>query len=112
MVKINAAGEAIMKFNSFAFIFLTPGFSAEENSIMTEKNGYRFKAVGIDMADKSKVIAVAKALAAEGYQMLELCGGFGPEWAYKVTEALEGKVPVGGVSYGPQFRQALADLMR
>ena len=37
-----------MKFNSFAFIFLTPGFSAEENSITTEKNGYRFKAVGID----------------------------------------------------------------
>ena len=44
--------------------------------------------------------------------MLELCGGFGPEWVYKVTEALEGKVPVGGVFYGPQFRQALADLMR
>lgn len=101
-----------MKFNSFAFIFLTPGFSAEENSIMTEKNGYRFKAVGLDMANKSNVIAVAEALATEGYQMLELCGGFGPEWAYKVSEALEGKVPVGSVFYGPQFRQALADLMR
>lgn len=101
-----------MKFNSFAFIFLTPGFSAAENSMMTEKNGYRFKAVGIDMTDKSKAIEVAKALAAEGYQMIELCGGFGPEWVYKVTEALENKIPVGGVFYGPQFRQALADLMR
>ncbi len=102
----------MMKFNSFAFIFLTPGFNPQDNTLISEKNGYRFKAVGIDMKRKEEVITVAQNLVAEGYQMLELCGGFGPEWVYKVTEALEGKVPVGGVFYGPQFRQALADLMR
>lgn len=101
-----------MKFSSFAFIFLTPGFNPEKNHCMMAENGYRFKAVGIDMNDKSKVIEVAKQIADEGYQMIELCGGFGPEWIDKVTQALDNKIPVGGVFYGPQFRQPLADLFK
>ncbi|MEM1243647.1 MAG: DUF6506 family protein [Pseudomonadota bacterium] len=101
-----------MKFKSFAFIFLSPGFTPEENTVTTEKQGYKFKAVGVDMSDKARALDVAVALAAEGYQMIELCGGFGPEWAYKIAEKLENQVPVGAVLYGPTFRQQLADLMR
>lgn len=101
-----------MQFKAFAFIFLTPGFDPKSNTVTTEKNGYRFKAVGIDMNKKEDVIAVAQSLASEGYQMIELCGGFGPEWIYKVSAALNNKVPVGGVFYGPQFRQQLADLFK
>lgn len=101
-----------MQFKFFAFIFLTPGFSAATNTINTEKNGYRFKAVGIDMHKKEEVITVARSLVAEGCQMIELCGGFGAEWIYKVSEALEDKIPIGGVFYGPQFRQQLADLFK
>lgn len=101
-----------MKFNSFAFIFLSPGFCPEENTVTTSKDNYRFKAVGIDMAHREQVLDVAQQLAAEGYQMIELCGGFGPEWAFKVAEILENKLPVGAVYYGPQFRQQLADLVR
>ncbi|WP_062264427.1 DUF6506 family protein [Endozoicomonas arenosclerae] len=101
-----------MRFNSFAFIFLSPGFSPLENTVSTGKGGCQFKAVGIDMDHKEEVLAVAEGLVAEGFQMIELCGGFGPEWAYKVAEHLEGKVPVGAVYYGPQFRQQLADLMK
>ena len=100
-----------MKFNSFAFIFLSPGFCPEDNTVATKKDNYRFKAVGIDMANKEKALDVAEQLVEEGYQMIELCGGFGPEWAYKVAERLENKIPVGTVFYGPQFRQQLADLM-
>lgn len=101
-----------MQFKSFAFIFLTPGFAPETNSVISEKDGYRFKAVGIEMSQKEQVIIVAKQLVEEGYQMIELCGGFGPEWTYKVSAALENKIPVGGVFYGPQFRQQLADLFK
>lgn len=101
-----------MKFKSFAFIYLSPGFSSESNTVATEKDGCRFKAVGIDMNQKESVISVAKSLAEEGYQMIELCGGFGPEWMHRVSEALEYKIPVGGVFYGPQFRQQLADLFK
>ena len=99
-----------MKFKKFAFIFLSPGFTPELNTVATEKDGYQFKAVGIDMNKKEEVITVAKKLAKEGYQMIELCGGFSPEWAYKVSLALENQIPVGSVFYGPQFRQQLADL--
>lgn len=101
-----------MQFKAFAYIFLTPGFSPESNSMVSEKDGYRFKAVGIDMNKKGEVITVAKTLAEEGYQMIELCGGFGPEWIYNVSLALDNKIPVGGVFYGPQFRQQLADLFK
>lgn len=101
-----------MQFKAFAFIFLTPGFSPETNTVTTEKEGYRFKAVGIDMNNKKNVISVAEKLVEEGYQMIELCGGFGPEWVHKVSVALDHKIPVGGVFYGPQFRQSLVDLFR
>ncbi|MGI9278963.1 MAG: DUF6506 family protein [Endozoicomonas sp.] len=101
-----------MDFHSFAFIFLSPGFSPRDNTVVTEKGDYQFKAVGIDMAHKEQVLMVADELVAEGFQMIELCGGFGPEWAYKVSEHLEGKVPVGAVYYGPRYRQQLADLMK
>ena len=55
---------------------------------------------------------IAKQIVNEGYQMIELCGGFGPEWIDKVTKALDNEIPVGGVFYGPQFRQTLADLFK
>jgi hypothetical protein len=101
-----------MQFKAFAFIFLTPGFDPETNSMTTERNGYRFKAVGIDMNKKEDVVYVAKTLVQEGYQMIELCGGFGPEWIHSISAALDYKIPVGGVFYGPQFRQQLADLFK
>lgn len=112
-IKITYALEGIMgmKFNSFAFIFLTPGFSPMENTVFTEKDNYRFKAIGIDMANKELALDVAEQLVEEGYQMIELCGGFGPEWAFKVSERLKNKIPVGAVYYGPQFRKQLAQLM-
>lgn len=101
-----------MQFKAFAFIFLTPGFSPETNTVISEKDGYRFKAVGIDMNQKENVVTVAKKLVKEGYKMIELCGGFGPEWIHKVSLALDNKIPIGGVFYGPQYRQQLADLFK
>lgn len=101
-----------MQFHSFAFIFLSPDFTPEENTVTTEKGNFRFKAVGINMNHKERCLEVAKQLVSEGYQMIEICGGFGPEWMHKISEALKGKVPVGGVFYGPQYRAQLADLFR
>lgn len=103
--------EGIMKFNSFAYIFVLPGFNAESENMTIEKNGFRFKAVGVDMGNKEEAIAAAKSLRDEGYQMIELCGGFGPEWAYKISKALGDDTPVGGVYYGPASRKTLVDLL-
>lgn len=101
-----------MKFHSFAFIFIAPGFTPEDNTIETSKDGYAFRAVGVDIAEKERCLEVAEQLAKEGFQMIEICGGFGPEWAYKISEHLNNQVPVGAVFYGPQFRQQLADLFK
>ena len=101
-----------MKFHSFAFLFLGPGFSPEANTIETNNDSCTFRAVGIDMHNKQHCLEVAEQLANEGFQMIEICGGFGPEWAYKIAEYLDNQVPVGGVYYGPQFRQQLADLFK
>lgn len=101
-----------MRFQQFAFVFLTPSFSPERNTISTSSPTHRFKAVGIDPVEKWRVLDVAKELHAEGYQMIELCGGFGPQWAYRVSEALNYSVPIGGVYYGPEYRQQLVDIFK
>lgn len=101
-----------MKFHSFAFIFLGPEFSPADNTIETSNDNCTFRAVGVDMYNKQQSLEVAEKLAHEGFQMIEICGGFGPEWAYKIADHLDYQVPVGGVYYGPQFRQQLADLFK
>jgi len=41
-------------------------------------------------------------LVADGVQLIELCGGFGPIWTAKLIEAIDDAVPVGSVAYGPE----------
>lgn len=47
-------------------------------------------------------IEAARRLVGEGVQLIELCGGFGPVWAGRIIEAIDGAVPVGIVGYGPE----------
>ena len=61
---------------------------------------FSMKVVGVGNASEGP--EVAKAMVAEGIQLIELCGGFSPVWAGKVIEAVEYKVPVGVVAYGPE----------
>ena len=57
-------------------------------------------AVGVERPEQG--IEVARWLLAEGVQLIELCGGFGPVWTGKIIEAIAGAVPVGSVGYGPE----------
>ena len=61
---------------------------------------FSMKVVGVSQA--SEGVEVAKEMVAEGIQLIELCGGFSPVWAGKIIEAIEYKVPVGVVAYGPE----------
>jgi len=61
---------------------------------------FRMKVVGVSRPEQG--IAVAKAMVAEGIQLIELCGGFSPVWAGKIIEAIDYAVPVGVVAYGPE----------
>ncbi len=100
-----------MALRKWAYIYLSPGFDAERNLVRTQSDRCEFIAVGLDFSDKAKVVEISQQLHAEGVQMIELCGGFGPLWIAKVSEALGGAIPVGSVAYGPEARQPMLDLL-
>lgn len=100
-----------MALKYWAYIFLSPGFHPDTHTVIMESLHCRFKTVGIDMNNKQQAIAVAKQLSAEGVQLIELCGGFGPIWIAKLSEAIDGKIPIGSVAYGPETRQPLLDIL-
>ena len=103
--------EQTMKFNNFSYIFLGPGLDPTKDRQQIVTKDFTFTAVGIDFQHKEQVIAVAKEMIAQGAQMIELCGGFGPIWVAKVSEAINNQVPVGTVVYGPEARKPLLDLL-
>lgn len=101
-----------MALKYWAYIYLSPGFDPQKNTLETQSSsGCRFKAIGIDMNQKQLAIDIAKQLVAEGVQMIELCGGFGPIWITKILEAIDAAVPVGGVMYGPEARKPMLDIL-
>ena len=89
-----------MALHRFGFIVTGDGFSQEQG---TDK--FRMKVVGV--SHPADGIAVAKAMVAEGIQLIELCGGFSPVWAGKIIEAIDYAVPVGVVAYGPESIDAM-----
>ena len=99
-----------MSLKFWAYIFLSPGFDSREQTLL--KSGQtKVKVIGIDIKKKQEVIQVAKELVADGVQMIELCGGFGPIWVAKILEEIQHAVPVGSVMYGPEARKAMLDIL-
>ena len=99
-----------MALKYWAYIYLSPDFEENANTVETSSPLCRFKSVGVDFNQKEKVIPISKKLVEEGVQLIELCGGFGPTWIAKVSEATNGAVPVGGVMYGPEARKPLLEI--
>jgi len=100
-----------MALRKWAYIFLSPGFNKEEHKATLSSSTCQFVTVGIDFKDKEQVVDIARQLVADGVQMIELCGGFGPLWIARVSEAINGAVPVGSTAYGPEARQPMLDLL-
>ncbi len=50
-------------------------------------------------------------LVADGVQLIELCGGFGPEGTARVLQATDHAVPIGSVGYGPESIASLQALL-
>lgn len=100
-----------MKFNNYAYIFLGPKLDPKQHRSVIKTEHLTYTTVGVDFGHKEQVIEVVKELISNGAQMIELCGGFGPLWIAKVSEAIDGSVPVGGVFYGPEARKPLVDLL-
>lgn len=106
---------ALEKLHKWAFFYFSPDFSPEENTVINKNKAgsCEFITVGFDPKAKEdgSIIEVAKQLKAEGVQFIELCGGFGPTWTTKINEALDFEIPVGAVTYGPEFRMQLFNIM-
>lgn len=111
LFKQTKPSEVAMKFNNFAYIFLGPNLDPKQHQSEIKTDQLTFTTVGVDFNQKELAIDIAKELIANGAQMIELCGGFGPLWIAKIHEATHGQVPVGSVAYGPESRKPLVDLL-
>ncbi|MBL4789375.1 MAG: hypothetical protein JKY60_10110 [Kordiimonadaceae bacterium] len=94
-----------MALKRFGFIVTGDDFEKMQG---TDK--FMMKVVGVSHPEKG--IEAAKQMVADGVQLIELCGGFSPVWAGKIIEAIDYKVPVGVVAYGPESIDAMYELFK
>jgi hypothetical protein len=97
-----------MALTKFGFIVTGAQLDPVRHRMMMESPGFTMIAVGVSRAEQGP--EVARQMMEDGVQLIELCGGFGPVWTARVIEAIEGRIPVGSVGYGPESVDALASL--
>ena len=89
-----------MALSRFGFIVTGAGYEPATHRMTMASPLVTTTMVGV--AHPSQALAVAQAMVADGVQLIELCGGFGPVWTAQVIAAIDGAVPVGAVGYGPE----------
>ncbi len=89
-----------MTLRKFGFIVTGPQLDPSRHRHVMQSPAFEMIAVGVSAP--SQGVAVAEQLVREGVQLIEVCGGFGPAWTARILEAIEHRVPVGAVSYGPE----------
>ena len=89
-----------MALQRFGFIVKGAGYDPAEHVVRLDSPLISTTMVGVATAEQA--LPVAKRMVADGIQLIELCGGFGPLWTARVIEAIGGAVPIGSVSYGPE----------
>lgn len=97
-----------MALNYFGFIFTGRGLDPASDRAVIEKGDFKTLIVGMSTPDAC--VDVAKEMVADGVELIELCGGFGPVWTARVLEAIDGAIPVGAVGYGPESIDSMARL--
>ena len=89
-----------MALTHWAFLYTAAGADPAVDRTVIDNGECRSVFVG--MADPAQSLAVVRGLVAEGVQLIEVCGGFGPVWTGRIIDAIDGAVPVGSVGYGPE----------
>lgn len=97
-----------MALNNFGFIVTGKGLDPGEHTQTMQSPHFRMTTIGVERPEQGP--AAARRLVAEGVQLIELCGGFGPIWTARVIDAIEGVVPIGAVGYGPEATAQLYEL--
>lgn len=89
-----------MALTRFGFIVTGDGYDPATHRVTMASPQITTIMVGV--AKPEQALPIAQAMVADGVQLIELCGGFGPIWTARVIEAIAGKIPVGSVGYGPE----------
>ena len=89
-----------MALTNFGFIVQGDGFDPTRDVHVMETPTFKMTTIGVGRTDQGP--EAAQRLVADGAQLLELCGAFGPVWTARVIEAIDDAVPVGSVGYGPE----------
>lgn len=100
-----------MKLKKFAYLYLGPGLDPSVHRSEIKTADYTLQVIGFDFNHKEETVTIAQQLVANGTQLIELCGGFGPLWVTKISTAINNQVPVGSVMYGPEARKPMLDLL-
>ena len=82
---------------TWAYVYEHPGADPRADRFTLDRDGQRTLLVPV--SDAAQAPAVAVDLVAEGVQLIELCGGFPLAAAARVAEAVDGRVPVGHVTF-------------
>jgi hypothetical protein len=89
-----------MALHRWGFIYTADAADPERDWNVVESGTCTTILVGVDRPEHG--VGVAERLVADGVQLIELCGGFGPVHAARIIEAVGRFVPVGSVGYGPE----------
>ncbi len=89
-----------MALTRFGFIVTGAGYDPATHRVTLASPQITTTMVGVSRPEEA--LPVARAMVADGVQLIELCGGFGPVWTARVIEAIAAAVPVGAVGYGPE----------
>ena len=98
-----------MSFHRWGFIYLGAGTEdpARDRAVI-ESGGLTTTIVAVPT--RQAAVQVAVELVDDGAQSIELCGGFGQTAVAEVVAAVDGRVPVGAVTYGMESVPLLAGL--
>lgn len=94
-----------MALRKFGFIVTGPQLDPTRHRQVMQSPAFEMVSVGV--SSPTQALSVAQAMVAEGVQLIELCGGFGPKWTTQVQEAIGHRIPVGAVGYGPESIDAM-----
>ncbi len=82
---------------TLVFMFINPAASYKTTKGTVETENAIIMTVGVKNYEEACISA--KELVSNGIKAIQLCGGFGNIGVAKVTEAVDGKIPVGVVRY-------------
>lgn len=97
-----------MALTQFGFIVTGAELDPAQHRQVMRSPAFEMTTIGVSHPEQA--LAAAQQLVRDGVQLIELCGGFDARWTARVQDAIERRVPVGTVSYGPDTIDALHTL--